>query len=109
LAFAGGDPEVMVFTSTCGVWGRDPITLYGQGPDGSTAVMILELTDYDTDDFRWSGRVTGTHTAPNGYVSSFDEPASVSYDLGTGEWVLQAFWAQHVLATDCAPSSPPPA
>jgi hypothetical protein len=108
LAFAGGEPDLMLFTSTCGVWGRDPITLTGEGPAGS-AVMVLTLTDYDSDDFRWSGRVTGTDTAPNGTVSSIDEPASVSYDLGTGEWVLQAFWAQHVLATDCAPSSPPPA
>jgi hypothetical protein len=98
----------MLFTSSCGVWGRDPIAPTGEGPAGS-AVMGLTLTDYDSTDFRWSGRVSGTHTAPNGLSSSFDKPASVSYDLGTGDWALKALWAQDVLAVACAPSSPSPA
>src|SRR5262249_10643046 len=109
MGFAGtpvGQPYS--FTSDCGVWGRDPITLHGEG-GGWTIDMVVTFDTYDQEAFQWSGRATGSSTAPNGVTGPIDEPALV-YDDMDGHWILVASYAGQIPAHGCdpLPSEPPP-
>jgi hypothetical protein len=106
MRFEGGDPGLLVFTSDCGVWGRDPITLHGEGAAGS-ADIVVTFDTYDQEAFQWFGRVTGSQTGANGYTSSVDEGALIYYDMD-GHWILVAGPAGQIPAHGCAPMSPDP-
>lgn len=93
------------FTSDCGVWGRDPITLHGEG-GGNTFELVVTFDTYDAEDFRWSGRMTGTHTIPDGRSFPMDEPASITFR--DGQWRLKTSYADEVVAHACVPVSPAP-
>ena len=101
MQFSGGDPSSLVITSTCGVWGRDAITLYGEG-DAGTARLEVTFSDYDAEAAQWFGRVTGTFTAANGTVEQVDDAALVYYAFDTGRWMLVARHAEQILATGCS-------
>lgn len=98
--------QPFTFTSDCGVWGRDPITLHGEG-GGWTIDLVVAFDTYDQEAFQWFGRVTGSSTAPNGFTATIDEPALVYYDMD-GRWMLVASWAAQIPAHGCAPMSPAP-
>lgn len=105
MQFAGGDAvQVMAFTSTCGVWGRDPITLHGAGEAG-TAELVVTFDQYDTEAAQWFGRVTGTHTGTNGVTVTIDDAALIYYDFDLGRWVLVASLAAQIQASACAAPS----
>ena len=106
MRFEGGDPSLLVFTSDCGVWGRDPITLHGEGGAGS-ADIVVTFDTYEEESFQWFGRVTGSTTAPNGYTGPVDDPALIYYDM-EGRWILVAGPAGQIPAHGCAPMSPAP-
>jgi hypothetical protein len=106
MRFEGGDPGLLAFTSDCGVWGRDPITLHGEGAAGS-ADLVVTFDTYDQEAFQWFGRVTGSQTGTNGYTSPVDEGALIYYDMD-GHWILVAGPAGQIPAHGCAPMSPEP-
>lgn len=106
MRFEGGDPGLLVFTSDCGVWGQDPITLHGEGAAGS-ADIVVSFDTYDQEAFQWFGRVTGSQTGANGYTSAVDEGALIYYDMD-GSWMLVAGPAGQIPARGCAPMSPAP-
>jgi hypothetical protein len=106
MQFGGGDPgQLMVFTSTCGVWGQDPITLHGEGEAG-TAELVVTFDQYDAEAAQWFGRVTGTHTGTNGVTVPVDDAALIYYDFDLGRWVLVASVAAQIQASACAAPSP---
>ena len=107
MAFAGGDPSLLVFTSTCGIWGQDPITLQGTGGAGS-AELVVAFDTYDSEAAQWFGRVTGTTTGTNGYTAAVDEGAIIYHDFDLGRWVLVASVAGQIPAMACASASPGP-
>jgi hypothetical protein len=107
MEFEGGSPDLLVFTSDCGVWGQDPITLHGQGAAGS-AELVVTFSEYIDGDAQWFGRVTGTLTGPNGFTSPVDEGALIYYDFGTGHWILVASSAAQIPAKACDDASPAP-
>jgi hypothetical protein len=109
MGFEGVPPgQPFTFTSDCGVWGRDPITLHGEG-GGWTFDLVVTFDTYDQEAFQWFGRVTGSSIAPNGITAAIDEPALVYYDM-EGGWMLVASWAAQVRAHGCAlPSTEPSA
>lgn len=107
MGFEGVPPgQPFAFTSDCGVWGRDPITLHGEG-GGWTIDLVVTFDTYDAEAFQWFGRVTGASTAPNGVTVPIDEAALVYYDMD-GRWMLVASWAAQIPGRGCAPMSPPP-
>jgi len=108
MGFDGTPPgQPFSFTSDCGVWGRDPVTLHGEG-GGWTIDLVTTFDTYDQESFQWFGRVAGSSTAPNGFTSPIDEPALVSYDMDGGRWVLVASYAAQIPAHGCADPSVPP-
>lgn len=106
MRFEGGDPGLLVFASDCGVWGRDAISLHGEGGAGS-ADLVVTFDTYDQEAFQWFGRVTGSQTGTNGYTSPVDEGALIYYDMD-GHWMLVAGPAGQIPAHGCAPMSPDP-
>ena len=107
MGFAGTPPgQPFSFTSDCGVWGRDPITLRGEG-GGWAFDLVVTFDTYDPEAFQWFGTVTGTSHAPNGTVTEIDEGAIVYYDM-EGSWILVASWAAQIPAHGCAPASAEP-
>ncbi len=106
MRFEGGDPGLLVFTSDCGVWGRDPITLHGEGAAGY-ADLVVTFDTYEEESFQWFGSVTGSQTGANGYTSPVDDPALIYYDMD-GHWILVAGPAGQIPAHGCASMSPEP-
>ena len=106
MGFAGGDPAHLAWTSDCGIWGRSPITLHGEGGSGS-ADIVVTFDTYDAEAFQWSGHVTGTQTGTNGVTVPVDDVALIYYDMD-GHWVLVAGPAGQIPAHGCAPMSPEP-
>ena len=107
MGFQGTPPgQPFSFTSDCGVWGRDPIALHGQG-GGWTFDLVVTFDTYDAEAFQWFGRVTGTSVAPNGNSGAIDDPALIYYDMD-GHWILVAGPAGQIPAHGCAPMSPSP-
>jgi hypothetical protein len=105
MGFAGTPPaQPFSFTSDCGVWGQDPITLRGEG-GGWAFDLVVTFDTYDQEAFQWFGTVTGTSNAPNGTVTPIDEGALIYYDMD-GHWILVASWAAQIPAHGCAPMSP---
>lgn len=94
--------QMMVFTSSCGVWGQDPIALHGEGQAGS-AELVVTFDQYETESSQWFGRVTGSYTAPNGNTTPVDDAALIYYAFDLGRWVLVASHAAQVVASACAP------
>jgi hypothetical protein len=108
MQFAGGDASQLVFTSTCGVWGHDPIALHGVGGAG-TADLVVTFATYDEEAAQWAGTVVGSFTGTNGVTVPVEEqPALIYYDFDLGRWMLVASWAAQIPASACAPGSPAP-
>ena len=108
MQFAGGDAAQLVFASTCGIWGRDPITLHGEGGAG-TADLVVTFATYDEEAAQWTGTVVGSFTGTNGVTVPVEEqPALIYYDFDLGHWMLVASWAAQIPASACAPGSPAP-
>jgi hypothetical protein len=107
MMFEGTDPGgLLTFTSDCGVWGQDPITLHGEGEAGS-ADLVVTFDTYEQESFQWFGRVTGSTTAPNGYTAPVDDGALIYYDMD-GHWILVAGPAGQIPARACVSPSPDP-
>jgi hypothetical protein len=107
MMFEGTDPGgLMSFTSDCGVWGQDPITLHGEGEAGS-ADLVVTFDTYDGEAFQWFGQVTGTQTWPTGVTEPVGGAALIYYDMDGG-WILVAGPAGQIPAHGCAPMSPDP-
>ena len=105
MQFAGDNAgHDLAFTSNCGVWGQDPITLNGAGEAGS-AELVVTFDQYDSDAAQWFGRVTGTYTGTNGVTVPVDDAALIYYDFDLGRWVLVASWAGQIPASACAAPS----
>ncbi len=108
MQFAGGDATQLVFTSSCGIWGRDAISLHGEGGAGSTD-LVVTFSTYDAEAAQWSGSVVGSFTGTNGVTVPVDtQPALIYYDFDLGRWMLVASWAAQIPASACATGSPSP-
>jgi hypothetical protein len=100
MTFAGGQPDVMVFTSSCGIPGVDTILLHGIGPE-IIGEFEVTFSTYDAANARWTGRLTGQTVAANGTVGHDDAGVTLFYDFGTGEWLLDGSWAERVPGAVC--------